>query len=797
MSAAAAGASSWWSGLLGLRGFEFGDPGVRFEFALPIPSWMWAIIVIAAFVVSFWSYWHLSGSRVPRYLLAMLRGMTLVLVMLLLSGPRLVKQEDRTEPDVVAMLVDRSASLAVADVAMPDGKVISRETQLREGLQGSATALRQMSQDRRVLWLGFGDAVTDLPVTRDGTGVVGLSDPAAMRSDIGPAIEAALKRVAARPTAGIVLFSDGRASAPIDPALVRKLQAEKIAVFAIPLGSERELDDLAISRVQAPTLAFAGDLVPVTVEVSRRGGVTTGARIKAELVNDQGTVMDTQTVILDPGASGEVTLTARPDKATRENWTVRLSSDLAELSTSNNAQSVSVEVSDQPIRVLYVEGTPRWEYRYLKNLLLRETSIRSSVLILAPDRRFIQEGSDPLMALPQNQEDWNKYDVVIMGDVRPELISAAQQDQLRDLISRRGSGILWIAGPNSTPQRWRTTPLTDVLPFSSGSADSESQALPLRVWLEPVTLKREAAAQRLGVLALDDPPSTSWPDSVANPASGWSQLKWMQRIDRGSLKPTAEVLASAWPASGAADPSPALITMRYGAGRSMYFASDETWRWRYGRGETLQERFWLPLIRLLARDSLGRLGKPALLEASPTQVAVGQPARVTLRILDQALADRAPRSIPIRIRNSSLTGAPREQADIILDVTREKGQSGNVATWSVLWPASAPGTHVIVPRSPVLDGLDLSASVEVVADADELRRPQADHALLAELAKDTGGAMVNVSDLSTLPAALPNRSVRLLGPAEIQTLWDTPLSLTLLLILLTLEWAGRRLVKLS
>ncbi len=229
----------------------------------------------------------------------------------------------------------------------------------------------------------------------------------------------------------------------------------------------------------------------------------------------------------------------------------------------------------------------------------------------------------------------------------------------------------------------------------------------------------------------------------------------------------------------------------------MYFASDETWRWRYGRGETLQERFWLPLIRLLARDSLGRLGKPALLEASPTQVAVGQPARVTLRILDQALADRAPRSIPIRIRNSSLTGAPREQADIILDVTREKGQSGNVATWSVLWPASAPGTHVIVPRSPVLDGLDLSASVEVVADADELRRPQADHALLAELAKDTGGAMVNVSDLSTLPAALPNRSVRLLGPAEIQTLWDTPLSLTLLLILLTLEWAGRRLVKLS
>jgi len=797
VSTASAGNPSWWSGLFGLRGFDFGDPGVRFELALPIPPWMWAIIVVAAFVVSFWSYWHLSGPRLPRYLLATLRGLTVVVVMVLLSGPRLVKQEDRTEPDVVAMLVDRSASLGVADVTTSDGKVMSRETQLRDGLQGSVAALRQMSQDRRVLWLGFGDAVTDLPLSREGASPVGLGDPAAMRSDIGPAIEAALKRMAARPAAGIVLFSDGRASAPIDPALVRKLQAEKIAVFTVPLGSEKELDDLAIARVQAPTLAFAGDLVPVTVDVSRRGGVVDGARIKAELVNDQGTVLDTQTVTLDPGASGEVILTARPERAARENWTIRLSSDLPELSTTNNTQNVSIEVSDQPIRVLYVDGTPRWEYRYLKNLLLREASIRSSVLILAPDRRFIQEGSDPLMALPQNQEDWNKYDVVIMGDVRPELLSAAQQDQLRDLISRRGSGMLWIAGPNSTPQRWRSTPLTDVLPFTSGGADSESQALPLRVWLEPVTLRREAAAQRLGVLALDDPPSTAWPDSVANPASGWSQLKWMQRIDRGSLKPTAEVLASAWPISGTGDSSPALITMRYGAGRSMYFASDETWRWRYGRGETLQERFWLPLIRLLARDSLGRLGKPALLEASPSQVATGQPARVTLRILDQALADRAPRAIPIRIRNSSLTGAAREQSDISLDATREKTQFGAVATWSVLWPTSVPGTHVIVPRSPLLDGLDLSATVEVVADADELRRPQADHALLAGLAKDTGGAVVNVNELALLPTTLPNRSVRLLGPAEIQTLWDTPFSLTALLVLLTLEWAGRRLVKLS
>jgi hypothetical protein len=789
------------SNLLGLRGMWFGDPGVRFELALPIPPWGWALIVAAAFAVSFWSYWHLAAPRVPRYILATLRGLVLVLVAFLLSGPRLVKQEDRTEPDVVAMLVDRSASLGVADApgvggAGGAGSMTSREAQLRAALTGAGVSLRQLGIDRRVLWLGFGDAVTDLPVT-DGPLPVGLTDPTAMRSDVGPAIEAALKRLAARPTAGIVLFSDGRASSPIDPALVRKLQAEKIAVFAVPLGSERPLDDLAIARVQAPTLAFAGDLVPITVDIARRGGSVPGAVVKAELVDGGGSVLDTQTVKIDPDGTAPVTLTTRPEGAMRGTWTVRVTSDLPELSTSNNSQGVSIEVSDQPIRVLYVDGTPRWEYRYLKNLLVREASIRSSVLILAPDRRFIQEGSDPLMALPQTQEEWNKFDVVIMGDVRPELLSSSQQDQLRDVVSRRGTGLLWIAGPNATPQRWRTTPLADLLPFAAGASDSESAALPLRVWLEPVTLRSEPAAQRLGVLALDEPPSTKWPEAVSNPASGWSQLKWMQRIDRAALKPTAEVLAIALPLSGNAEPSPALITMRYGAGRSMYFASDETWRWRYGRGETLQERFWLPLIRLLARDSLGRVGKPALLDASPAQVPVGQSVRLTLRILDQALADRAPKAIPVRIRLSEPSGINRADGLSTLDLMRDRAEAGAIATWSALWPTTLPGTFVIEPRTPLLDGLDLATQADVVADADELRRPQADHVLLAQLAKDTGGAVIAADQLETLPKMLPNRAVRMLGPAEIQTLWDTPLSLTLLLVLLTLEWAGRRLVKLS
>ena len=94
-------------------------------------------------------------------------------------------------------------------------------------------------------------------------------------------------------------------------------------------------------------------------------------------------------------------------------------------------------------------------------------------------------------------------------------------------------------------------------------------------------------------------------------------------------------------------------------------------------------------------------------------------------------------------------------------------------------------------------GLELSASVNVVLPEDELRRPQTDHAALAELAQATGGRVLMVDELADLPKILPNREVRLLGTPEVETLWDKPVALLLLLVLLSGEWIGRRLLRLA
>src|SRR6185503_16728130 len=127
-----------------------------------------------------------------------------------------------------------------------------------------------------------------------------------------------------------------------------------------------------------------------------------------------------------------------------------------------------------------------------------------------------------------------------------------------------------------------------------------------------------------------------WPAALSDPASGWSRLFYAQKIEPNQLKPAAEVLAqTASPVNGAQ--LPIVINMRYGAGQCIYVATDEIWRWRYGRGEALPDQFWMQMIRMLGRESLSNSGEPATLEANPRRVPVNQPARIELRLLDSQL----------------------------------------------------------------------------------------------------------------------------------------------------------------
>jgi hypothetical protein len=793
--------------LLDLDTLSLTEEGVRLGFERPLPGWAWLLIALGALVLAGWSYRRISGPRGVRFALAGLRSLLILLLVLLVTGPQLVDREETFEQDWVLVLVDRSASLQIEDIsgdAESGLQRVAREEQLRQTLERTWSQWTQLSEDKTVLWLGFDSGAYDLSLTgEDAERRLALDGPTGRQTRIGTAIDQALARAAARPLSSVVIVTDGRSTDDVSRAAMRRLRAEQVPIHAVALGSPDPVGDIAIRFAEAPPVAFVGDLSPVSVTVERIGGGDTATGATVRLIDvDTGETLDEQPVAFEPGSAEaseqRVLLKTSSDVPGDRNWRVEVIPDDADLIEANNSRPIEIALVDRPIRVLFLDGYPRWEQRYLRSLLMREESINATTLILSPERRYIQDSNTRIAELPSSPEEWAEYDAIMIGDMRPEVLTTEQMTQIREHVALRGGGLIWAAGPTSLPSLWFDTPLADLLPFTRSGADGS--IISGSVLMQPTPVAVDLGVLRLG--GQGDRSATGWPDELSTADTGWSLLRYAQYIDPAGLKPAVQVLANARPILGGPD-QPLLLLMRYGSGRSLYLATDETWRWRFGRGEVLFERFWIQLIRMLGRDRLARSGQEAILTASPTRAIVQQPVRVSVELLDQSLIDGAPPNITVELERSMVGESGRSVAPVELTLAREavavrsddaEASGAGGVIYSSLWLPSEPGLWNATPTSPLLTPLSLEAAVEVALSDDELRRPETDHERLALLAEETGGSVVLAGDFESLPE-LPNRASRRLFERT-ESLWDTPLAMILVLGLLTVEWVGRRIIRL-
>lgn len=766
----------------------FGTPDAQLVFVHAIPSWAIVLAMILLASVSVWSYRAIPGGKAVRAMLAFSRAVVLGILLLLALGPRIEQTIIETEPDWVLVLLDRSGSLEIPDA--PGGSV-TREAQLRAMLASASDEWGRLGEDKRVLWIGFDDqrrTLSEDPLLDLET----LETPSGQGTDIDAAIRDALRRVAARPISAIVLVSDGRSTRPIDPELIESLADRQIPIISVPLGGSDPIRDLAIERVEHPDAVFAKDLAPIRVHLSGRGlreEDLTRDPIFVELVDhERNDVLDRVPVTPDQLGLGTdeaapITLMHTPEGDGERRLDLRIVSDgsILDLNAGNDAQSISMRVVERPLRVLYIDGYPRWEHRYLKFMLLREPSIVSSSMLLSATRRYIQEGDELIASLPVTLEEWEPFDVIILGDVRAELFSSQQLETLREHILTRGAGLLWIAGPSAVPDAYLGTPLSSLLPMRSDAGGSQSVS---QAWGEPVTMSATPEATRLGVLRLSDD-GDGWLERLSSPDTGWSKLQWAQSLDPSSFKPGVSILAHAR-AVDTGEQAPIMTMMRYGAGVSAYVATDEIWRWRYGRGEDLPERFWLPIVRALGRGTVARRAAPAQLVVTPSEPGVAQATQITLRVFDQQRIEALPERVRVRIGSLADRGEP---------VEIELAGVGETRTG--VWVPGRPGHFEIRPLGLDADMVAISQRTRVFDHADERRTLDADHTTLIHLATETDGWVVEPDSFATIPDQLPNRARTLVTPPRRASLWDRPIVLIVLISLLTFEWIGRRALRLA
>ena len=738
------------------------------------PPWLWFIILITLVGASVFSYAKIRAGKKARVALTVLRTTALFVIVFLTTQPSLEWPQEKTEQDFVEVLVDRSSSLRVKDAIDDGGKLISRADFQDKILKNPAWEI--ISKNHTLNWTAFNGNSTAIknhtaPPLADGN-----------RTLIASAIHETMQRNLGRPLSAIILISDGRSQDVVNTTIIRQIQSLGVPIFTIPLGDPKGINDQSVVSVEAPQNGFLQDQIPVQAQINTR---KPNEKIHVVL-RDMNTKIkiDEQDAVSDKDGKINLTLVGEPKNTGEIVWQVAIEG-IPDADPSNDSQNVTIAVVDRPLRVLYMDGWPRWEFRYLKNILLREKGIESSIMLLSADRDFAQEGTTPLSRLPKTEKEFSVFDVIILGDVPAGFLNPTQQKGIKELVAKQGTGLLWIGGERSTPSSWRGSALEDLLPFR-GSLD-------LPRLDQAAFMKPTESAARIGLLRLgnkqDD--EMSWPNEISSDGEDWAKLEWAQRIDPGNIKPTTEILATAV-LRGLVDKrqdgiqkeskqeTPLVLTMRFGSGQTTYVATDETWRWRHGRGETLPERFWIQLIRHLARSGL-RNNVGVGLQIDPPRATINQPVRISVDLAGVAAGG----GVVVEAKNT--------KNGKIIDVEL-KPDGGD--QYSTVWIPSndSDGVWNFRIRQPqIADSPE--AKLTVMYEDQEQLNATPDHETLEKLSAATQGRVIEARDIETLEKLIPNRSFVTKVPIQIQ-LWNQWLIYAFLVLVLSIEWIGRRVLQL-
>lgn len=703
-----------------------------------------------------------------RAVLAALRLALMLLLVSCLSRPQLVVQTAEPQQNFVGVLLDNSASMRIGDL---DGR---SRLQVMQEIFGPESALRSALQDRFKLRLFSYDA----RVRRVGD--VGDLAGAGSRTDLAAALMAARDELTAVPLAALVLVGDGADNGDSGlSAAVRELADAGVPVFTVGVGVEEFSRDIEIVRVDAPGRVLRGTAVGADVLLRQRG--FDGERIDLT-VEEGGRLLARQQVTLSAG--GEATLAkvrfvAEESGPRQISYRIGLQPD--EMMEQNNRVDRLLDVRDDIARVLYLEGEPRFEVKFLRravesdhNLsiaLLERTAPNRFYRLFEPDDRF--GGDNELFAgFPTSREELFAYSGIVLGSIEADFFTPDQRQMIVDFVSQRGGGLLVLGGRAAfAAGGWGGTALAEALPVVMDEG-GEMRYQALRV--EPTLAGRGHPAVQL----VDDPQENTRRWSALPPlgvVNAMTELKpGAGLLLQGSDEDRSDVVVLAW--------------QRYGAGKSIAFPVVDSWQWQMHHDVPLDdathETFWQQLLRWLVADVPARV----TVRLTPERFAPGDAVVIEADVVDEA--HLALNGAEVSARVSGPDGA---QIDVPLrwNVDVDGRYEGSFrADTAGAWRVEVQAAHGDQPA------VSESANGMAVESEREFFGAELNRELLGRLAADTGGRYYAIDEAGELAVDITYADG---GTTVTQSLdlWDMPVVFLAMLALLTAEWAYRKKVRLA
>src|SRR5436190_8960466 len=732
-------------------------------------------VAAAAAVLALVTYRGLAAAdrTRDRIILIGLRLAALAVLVVCLIRPTLILKAAVPQQNFLGVLVDDSRSMAIAD-----RNGAPRSAFIQQQLSGPNAKLYQELSRRFVIRLfSFSSSVNRVASTGDlkygGTA-----------TRVGQALERARDELSGLPLAGLVVVSDGAdtSDAAIDDTLA-SMKARSIPVFTVGVGQEHFAHDIQVTRVETPRSVLKGTSLVVDVVVSQTGY---GGQTVPITVENDGRIIATQDVRLPPnGEAATVKVRFTAAEAGARVFRFKVATQQDEQVTQNNVRDALIQVSDRTEKVLYYEGEPRFEYKFLRNAVLADGTLKLgqdanlqvvSLNRTAENKYYRQSLSDEnelIGGFPKTREELFAYRALILGSVEAASFTPDQLRMITDFVSKRGGSLLMLGGRRSFAEGgWGGTPVGEVLPVVMGAPNN-------KYIMRDISVRPTRAGRTFRV--------TQMMATVEASHKKWDDMPELSAVNLiKEVKPGATVLLTG------TDPNRGdhvvLAYQRFGRGKAVALPMQDVWLWRMSAKMKVEDSthamFWRRMIRWLV-------------DGVPDQVNVTTPA------------DRVEPGEPVKIDAEVLDAAYTEvdDAHVVAHVTSPSGKTADVP---LDWTVSKDGDYraSFVPEESGIYAIKIDAGraqkalgagtmpVRVSAGDAEYFDASMRAPLLRRIADETGGHFFTTGDVQNLPEAI-SYSGRGVSVGEERELVYMRARFLLLVGLVTAEWGYWRVMGLA
>lgn len=551
----------------------------------------YALVIATALGLGFILFAIRDASTLKPGQRAMLWGLRLLvalLLLLLLLKPGFTWTKQREPRGTIAVMMDMSSSMQLSS---GDGKSTRWESQLEiwnalwnaRSQFGNETILAPFLYDSKVQGLG------ELACNSDESNKPTLPPkPIGGTTDIGSPLNQVATNTFSSPLTSVIWMGDGaqtESPAKLDPQQVaRQLGRLDIPLFLIgigPRGDNEMAKDLAIDGVPEQLDVYTKNQIYVRGMLKARGVTNRDIVIGLSMVGPDGVARPVEqttvrSVKSDQSVAFQIPLIA-PDAGSYE-LIVKAEPVDGEAVTENNEATSYLNVRGGGARVLYIEGEPRTEARFIANALLESPDMQVDRLWIA--REPVQKWPVDLSSRLAN----GVYDLFILGDLDSDAIGPAGAKLIADQVNK-GAGLITLGGYFAySAGGWDKTPLADILPVVMGAGVRQRRDAPI-----------DLRSQYPGAIRLI-PRTTDKLLQIGEPGAdfnkSWAEMKPLtgaSRWDGIKNAPGVNLMAS-----GDAG-QPLMVTGVSEKGRVLCLAFDSTFQWlRQGKGKEFKQ-FWRQL----------------------------------------------------------------------------------------------------------------------------------------------------------------------------------------------------------